>query len=106
MPQQPHPATDSPASPDADTRLAELARALAHPARLNIVRVLHRRQRCIGCDIVKEIGLAQSTTSEHLRILKAAGVIVGEIERPRVCYSLNPRALAPLRAFLDLIDPR
>jgi len=105
MPEQSHLPGDLPAVPDDDARLAELARALAHPARLNIVRVLHRRNRCIGCDIVEEIGLAQSTTSEHLRILKAAGIIVGEIERPRVCYSLNPGALAPLRAFLDMIDP-
>jgi ArsR family transcriptional regulator len=105
MPERSRPLTDSATPPDDDARLAELARALAHPARLNIVRVLHRRQRCIGCDIVEEIGLAQSTTSEHLRILKAAGVITGEIERPRVCYSLNPEALAPLRAFLHMIDP-
>jgi ArsR family transcriptional regulator len=45
--------------------------------------------------------LAQSTTSEHLRILKAAGIIAGEIEGPRVCYSLNPTALEPLRHFLN-----
>ncbi len=61
------------------------------------MRLLHEKQACIGCDIVDEIGLAQSTTSEHLRILKAAGIITGEIERPRVCYSLNPAALEPLK---------
>jgi len=61
------------------------------------------RQTCIGCDIVDEIGLAQSTTSEHLRILKAAGIITGEVERPRVCYSLNPAALEPLRRLLQEI---
>ena len=81
--------------------LALLAKALAHPARLGIVRLLHEKQACIGCDIVGEIGLAQSTTSEHLRILKSAGIITGEIERPRVCYSLNPAALEPLTKFLD-----
>ena len=48
-----------------------------------------------------EDGLAQSTVSEHLHTLKAAGIITGEIERPRVCYSLNPQALEPLRQFLD-----
>jgi ArsR family transcriptional regulator len=58
------------------------------------------KQACIGCDLVDEIGLAQSTVSEHLRILKAAGIITGEIERPRVCYSLNLTALQPLREFL------
>ncbi len=80
--------------------LAGLARALGHPARVRIVRTLIERQACIGCDLVDETGLAQSTVSEHLRILKAAGIITGEIERPRVCYSLNPAALEPLRAFL------
>lgn len=80
--------------------LAGLARALGHPARIRIVRTLIAKQACIGCDLVDEIGLAQSTVSEHLRILKAAGIITGEIEHPRVCYSLDPVALQPLREFL------
>ena len=84
-----------------DERVAQLAKALAHPARVQIIQTLLRRTTCIGCDIVEEIGLAASTTSEHLRILKEAGLIIGEIERPRVCYSLNPAALKPLAVFLD-----
>lgn len=84
-----------------DITIAALAKALGHPARIRIVSMLHERQSCIGCDIVDEVGLAQSTVSEHLRILKAAGIIIGEIERPRVCYSLSPMALEPLRQFLD-----
>jgi ArsR family transcriptional regulator len=87
-------------------KLAVLAKALGHPARLGVIRMLHDRQSCIGCDIVDEIGLAQSTTSEHLRILKAAGIITGEVESPRVCYSLNTEALEPLRGFLDEIAGR
>lgn len=87
----------APTTPEA---LASVAKALAHPARIEVVRLLHAKQACIGCDIVDEIGLAQSTTSEHLRILKDAGIIVGEIDRPRVCYSLNPAALDPLLQFL------
>jgi ArsR family transcriptional regulator len=86
--------------------IAALAKALGHPARIRIVRLLLEKQTCIGGDIVDEIGLAQSTVSEHLRILKAAGVIAGEIERPRVCYSLNPAALRPLRTLLDLVESR
>jgi ArsR family transcriptional regulator len=86
--------------------IAQLAKALAHPARVQIVQTLLRRNTCIGCDIVEEIGLAASTTSEHLRILKEAGVIVGEIERPRVCYSLNPSALEPLAAFLQRVTAK
>ncbi len=84
-----------------EAMFAALAKALGHPARIGIVSMLHERQTCIGCDIVERIGLAQSTTSEHLRILKAAGIITGEIEGPRVCYSLNPVALEPLRRFLN-----
>ena len=71
--------------PRENEKLAALAKALGHPARLGVVRMLHERQTCIGCDIVDEIGLAQSTTSEHLRILKASGIITGEVESPRVC---------------------
>jgi ArsR family transcriptional regulator len=81
-------------------KLALVAKALSHPARVEIVLLLHARQTCVGCDIVDEVGLAQSTTSEHLRLLKEAEVIVGEIERPRVCYSLNTEALEPLHALL------
>ena len=86
--------------------LAAVAKALAHPARIHIVQLLLEKQSCIGCDIVEEVGLAQSTVSEHLRLLKAAGVITGEIERPRVCYSLNPEALAPLAGLLNAILDR
>jgi len=85
-------------------RLAQLAKALGHPARIQIIETLLARKTCVGCDIVEEIRLAASTTSEHLRILKDAGLITGEIARPRVCYSLNPAAVAPLRAFLAVIE--
>ncbi len=86
--------------------VAAIAKALGHPARVHIVRVLIEKQSCIGCDLVDEVGLAQSTVSEHLRILKAAGIICGEIERPRVCYSLNPHSLAPLAELLETIRSR
>ncbi len=80
-----------------------MAKALGHPARIHIVRLLLQKQSCIGCDIVDEVGLAQSTVSEHLRILRAAGIITGEIERPRVCYSLNPDSLLPLATLLNAV---
>ncbi|MBE0532214.1 MAG: winged helix-turn-helix transcriptional regulator [Rhodospirillales bacterium] len=83
--------------------VAAIAKALGHPARVQIVRLLLGKPSCIGGDIVGEVGLAQSTVSEHLRILKAAGIIVGEIERPRVCYSLNPKSLLPLAALLNAV---
>ena len=93
------------AHPDADV-VAAVAKALAHPARIRIIALLLSRPGCIGYKIVDEIGLAQSTISEHLRILKAAGVVTGEIERPRVCYSLNVTALAPLAGLLDAVAAR
>lgn len=88
-----------------DTRIAELAKALAHPVRLRILRLLLATPGCIGGDIVGAVGLAQSTVSEHLRILKSAGVISGEIAGPRTCYALNPGALAALSAFVGSLVP-
>jgi ArsR family transcriptional regulator len=85
---------------DEDT-LATLAKALAHPARIRILRLLQATPGCIGGDIVGAVGLAQSTVSEHLRILKAAEVITGEIDGPRISYALNPAALAPLTGFVS-----
>ncbi|WP_372615303.1 ArsR/SmtB family transcription factor [Aquicoccus sp.] len=95
----------TPARPEID-RIATIAKALAHPARLKIVDFLLSREGCIAGDIVNEVGLAQSTVSEHLRILKATGLINGTIEHPRICYSLNADALQPLRALLDQITER
>ena len=86
----------APRHPLDDTRSAALAKALSHPARLRILRVLARTPGCIGGDIVEAVGLAQSTVSEHLRILKDAGLIEGRIDPPRVCYALRPGALRPL----------
>jgi ArsR family transcriptional regulator len=94
----------APRAREADEQIAVLAKALAHPARIGIVRMLLERQTCVGCDVVEHIGLAQSTTSQHLQILKAAGIILGEIERPRVCYSLNPRAVDLLKTLVDAIS--
>jgi len=72
-----------------DEELASLAKAIAHPARIQILRLLARREKCVCGDIVSELPLAQSTVSEHLRILKAAGLITGEVDGPRVCYCIN-----------------
>ena len=90
-----------PHRPIDEERIATVAKALGHPARIHIVCLLLEKQACIGCDIVDEVGLAQSTVSEHLRILSAAGIIEAQIERPRVCYSLNPDSLLPLAGLLN-----
>src|SRR3546814_20820065 len=85
-------------------QIATLAKALAHPARVKVVETLLRRRTCIGCDIVEEIGLAASTTSDHLRILNEAGLLIGKINPPRACPSLKPVAVDPPRPFLQLVE--
>lgn len=87
-------------------QLAAIAKALAHPARVQIIRLLLSKTSCIGGEITHEVGLAQSTVSEHLRILKAAGVVAGEIEHPRVCYSLNLNSLLPLLSLLQQVSDK
>jgi len=88
-----------------ETTLAGLAKALAHPARIRILRLLQETPGCIGGEIVGAVGLAQSTVSEHLRILKSAGAIKGEIDGPRICYALNPASLAPLAELIMSLAP-
>ena len=77
----------------ADRDLAALAKALGHPARVQIVRLLLSRDSCMCGDIVEHLPLAQSTVSQHLKILKGAGLIRGTIDGPRVCYCVEPKAL-------------
>lgn len=80
--------------------LAKLAWALAHPARVRIVRLLLNRTSCICGEIVEEMTLAQSTVSQHLKILKEAGLVQGEIDGPRVCYCINKGAMAKLKKLV------
>ncbi len=84
----------------ADEELAGFARALAHPARVRILRLLAVRETCVCGEIVDEIELAQSTVSQHLKVLKDAGLICGEIDGPRTCYCLEPRAMRRLKALV------
>jgi ArsR family transcriptional regulator len=84
----------------ADEQLAVLAKALGHPARVQIMRLLVRRDSCICGDIVDELPLAQSTVSQHLKVLKEAGLVKGEIDGPRVCYCVEPRTLRRLKALV------
>ena len=87
-------------------QIASVAKAFAHPARVAIITFLISREVCVAGDIVDEVGLAQSTVSEHLRILKASGIVRGRIEYPRICYSLDPGALAPLSDLLEAVAAR
>jgi ArsR family transcriptional regulator len=86
--------------PEADQDLAALAKALGHPARVQIMRLLVRREACICGDIVDELPLAQSTVSQHLKVLKEVGLIRGDIDGPRVCYCVEPRVLRRLKALM------
>ena len=86
--------------PEADEELAALAKAVGHPARVQILRLLVRRDACICGDIVDELPLAQSTVSQHLKVLKEAGLVRGSIDGPRVCYCIEPRALRRLKALV------
>ncbi|KYF56971.1 ArsR family transcriptional regulator [Sorangium cellulosum] len=85
---------------EADEELASLSKALGHPARVKIVRILIRENSCVCGDIVDELPLAQSTVSQHLKVLKEAGLIRGDVDGPRVCYCIEPRALRRLKALV------
>jgi ArsR family transcriptional regulator len=87
--------------PEADAELAVLTKAIGHPARVQILRLLVRKQACVCGDIVDELPLAQSTVSQHLKVLKEAGLIRGEIDGPRVCYCVEPRALRRLKSLVS-----
>jgi DNA-binding transcriptional ArsR family regulator len=84
-----------------DVRVAALAKALAHPARVAILRELARRNECVCGEIVTAIPLAQATVSQHLKELKTAGLIKGEVDGPRSCYCLDPDGIQLLMDTLN-----
>ena len=84
------------AEEQSDVELALLAKALGHPARVRILRLLLSREACYCGQIVDELPLAQATVSQHLKVLKDAGLIDGEIEGPRTCYCASRERLAEL----------
>ncbi len=84
--------------------LAQLAKALGHPARVCILQLLLSRDACYCGQIVGELPLAQATVSQHLKVLKEAGLIVGEIEGLRTCYCVSRSRLAELHELVgDLL---
>ncbi|TWU23279.1 HTH-type transcriptional repressor SmtB [Novipirellula galeiformis] len=87
------------ADPTAET-FAKLAWAIAHPARVQIVRLLIGRKACICGEIVDCLPLAQSTVSQHLKILKESGLIQGEVDGPKVCYCINSDKLEQLKTLV------
>ena len=84
-----------------ENKLAKYAKALAHPARIAILKILSQRQTCMCGDIVEELPLSQSTVSQHLKELKEAGLITGEIEGAKVCYCINDKEWKAAQAWLN-----
>lgn len=80
-----------------EARLARMLKALGNPIRFCIVKTLAERQSCITQEIVDATPLAQSTVSQHLKVLREAGLIRGEIEGPATCYCLNPDGIRWLK---------
>lgn len=79
--------------------LANMAKAIAHPARIAILQQLVAAKACICGDLVTELGLAQPTVSQHLKELKNAGIIRGSVEGNSVCYCINPPVWQEYREF-------
>lgn len=77
--------------PDRDIQLSDWCKALAHPARIAILRSLAARKECICGDLVVDLPLAQSTVSQHLKALKEAGLIQGEVDGPRSKYCIHKK---------------
>jgi ArsR family transcriptional regulator len=90
-------------SPEADAELAAFAKAVAHPVRVRILRMLARKEARMCSHIVDELPLAQSTVSEHLRILRSAGLVRANENGPRISYCIVPAALARLKALLEAV---
>jgi ArsR family transcriptional regulator len=89
--------------PEADEELSKLAKSIGHPARVRILRMLSRKEARVCSQIVGELPLAQSTVSEHLRILKDAGLIRSNHDGPRIGYCINYDTLRRLKALVAII---
>lgn len=85
-----------PLTPD-ERRLALMLKALGNPVRFHMVQVLAERKMCITGELVEFTTLAQSTVSQHLKVLREAGLVAGEVEGPATCYCLNEDGIRWLR---------
>jgi DNA-binding transcriptional ArsR family regulator len=90
----------------ADEELAALAKALAHPARVAILRQLADQGECICGEIVSALPLAQATVSQHLKVLKESGFVQGEIDGPRVCYCVQPETVKRFQKLAQALPAR
>jgi DNA-binding transcriptional ArsR family regulator len=86
---------------DKQNKLAQMMKALGHPARIAILQHLLKTQACICGELVDELGLAQATISQHLKELKNVGIIQGTIEGASICYCIDPKVWKQYRAAFD-----
>ena len=84
-----------------DIELAEIAKALSHPARIKILKILNDLDSCMVGSIVDLLPLSQSTVSQHLKELKRVGLIKGEIEGPKICYCINSDVMENAKVELN-----
>ncbi|MBA3681911.1 MAG: winged helix-turn-helix transcriptional regulator [Bacteroidetes bacterium] len=84
-----------------DNKIAKYAKALAHPARVAILQLLIKKQACICGDIVDELPLSQSTVSQHLKELKEAGLIKGDVEGVKICYCIDEKEWETAKTYLN-----
>jgi ArsR family transcriptional regulator len=96
-------ATKSDQFTEEQNKLAVLAKALGHPARIAIIEYLLKVDACICGDIVDVLPLAQPTVSQHLKELKNAGLIKGNIEGTAICYCIDEEGFTPIKSFFDYI---
>lgn len=83
-----------------DNKIAKYAKALAHPARVAILNLLIKKEACVCGDIVDELPLSQSTVSQHLKELKEAGLIKGDIDGAKVCYCIDEKEWVNAKIYL------
>ena len=89
---------------DTDIFIAEVAKALSHPARVRILRILHECDSCFCGQIVEQVPLSQATVSQHLKELKRVGLIKGEIEGPKTCYCINQEVYEKSKKELNKLN--
>ena len=97
-------ATNTTAFTEKQNKMARLAKALAHPARIAIIEYLLSVDTCICGDIVDRLPLAQPTVSQHLKELKSAGLIKGRIEGNAICYCIDEKNFATLQRFIENVS--
>ena len=86
-----------------DIQLAEIAKALAHPARIRILKILTDMNVCMCGDIVDQLPLSQATVSQHLKELKRVGLIQGNVEGPKTCYCVDSTIIDKARELFSVL---